>query len=111
MAGMGAPSTSGTAADADRISAVAGALAAPARAAMACLLMAGTAHTGRELARHAGIAPSTASEHLARLLDAGLLAVEVQGRHRYYRLADREVAAVLEAMVATLPERPTGLGP
>lgn len=98
-------------ADANRVAVVAGALASPARAAMACLLLAGTAHTGRELARHAGIAPSTASEHLARLLEAGLLAVEVQGRHRYYRLADREVAALLETIAATLPEPPTAVGP
>jgi DNA-binding transcriptional ArsR family regulator len=90
--------------DAYRVSEVASALASPARAAMACLLLAGTAHTGRELARHTGVAPSTASEHLAHLLDAGLLSVEVQGRHRYYRLADREVAALLESMLAALPE-------
>jgi DNA-binding transcriptional ArsR family regulator len=82
---------------------VATALASPARAAMACLLLAGTAHTGRELARCAGVAPSTASEHLAHLLDAGLLAVEVQGRHSYYRLADPAVAALLEAVLATVP--------
>jgi DNA-binding transcriptional ArsR family regulator len=100
---------------AGRISEVAAALASPARAEMVCLLLGGTAHTGRELARHAGIAPSTASEHLGRLLDAGLVAVEVQGRHRYYRLADREVAALLEALLAVaprpmpLPTLPTGL--
>jgi DNA-binding transcriptional ArsR family regulator len=92
--------------DADRIAGVAAALASPARAAIACLLLAGTAHTGRELARHAGVAPSTASEHLAHLLDAGLLAVEAQGRHRYYRLADPGVAALLEAMLTALPEPP-----
>jgi DNA-binding transcriptional ArsR family regulator len=97
--------------DAYRVSEVAAALASPARAAMACLLMAGTAHTGRELARHVGVAPSTASEHLAQLLDAGLLAVEVQGRHRYYRLADREVAALLESMVSALPDPRPDRGP
>lgn len=90
--------------DAGRVSEVAAALASPARAAMACLLLGGTAHTGRELARHVGVAPSTASEHLGHLLDAGLLAVEVQGRHRYYRLADRQVAALLESMLSALPE-------
>jgi DNA-binding transcriptional ArsR family regulator len=93
--------------DTQRLSEVAAALAAPARAAMACLLLSGTAHTGRELARHVGVAPSTASEHLSQLLDAGLLAVEVQGRHRYYRLADAEVAALLERMLTALPEPPT----
>jgi DNA-binding transcriptional ArsR family regulator len=97
---------SAAAADARRVSEVAMALASPARAAIACQLLSGTAHTGRELARHAGVAPSTASEHLGRLLDAGLLTVEVQGRHRYYRLADRDVAALLETMLAALPDRP-----
>jgi DNA-binding transcriptional ArsR family regulator len=97
-------------ADAHRVSEVAAALASPARAAIACQLLSGTAHTGRELARHAGVAPSTASEHLGRLLDAGLLAVEAQGRHRYYRLADRGVAALLETMLAALPQ-PPDLGP
>lgn len=97
------------------ISEVAAALASPARAEMVCLLLGGTAHTGRELARHAGIAPSTASEHLGRLLDAGMVAVEVQGRHRYFRLADREVAALVEALLVVaprpmpLPTLPTGL--
>jgi DNA-binding transcriptional ArsR family regulator len=93
--------------DAQRLSEVAAALAAPARATMVCLLLSGTAHTGRELARHVGVAPSTASEHLSQLLDAGLLAVEVQGRHRYYRLADAEVAALLERMLTALPQPPT----
>lgn len=58
--------------------------------------MAGTAHTGRELARHVGVAPSTASEHLSTLLDAGLVCVEAQGRNRYFRLASREVATLVE---------------
>src|SRR4051812_15967759 len=98
-------------ADARRVSEVAAALASPARAAIACQLLAGTAHTGRELARHAGVVPSTASEHLGRLLDAGLLAVEVQGRHRYYRLADGDVAALLETMLAALPQPRTDPGP
>jgi DNA-binding transcriptional ArsR family regulator len=93
--------------DAHRLSEVAASLAAPARAEIACLLLSGTAHTGRELARHVGIAPSTASEHLSHLLDAGLLAVEVQGRHRYYRLADPQVAELLERMLNALPEPPT----
>jgi DNA-binding transcriptional ArsR family regulator len=98
-------------ADARRVSEVAAALASPARAAIACQLLAGTAHTGRELARHAGVVPSTASEHLGRLLDAGLLAVEVQGRHRYYRLADGDVAALLETMLSALPQPPADPGP
>src|SRR6185312_14959323 len=50
-----------------------------------------------EPARAAGVGAATASAHLKRLLDGGLLAVQEQGRHRYYRLADDEVAAWLEA--------------
>ncbi|WP_214407171.1 ArsR/SmtB family transcription factor [Pseudonocardia lacus] len=104
--------TPGTrAGDADRLSEVAAALAAPVRAAIACQLLSGTAHTGRELARHVGVAPSTASEHLGRLLDAGLLTVEVQGRHRYYRLADADVAVLLERMLTALPDPPTTTAP
>ena len=82
---------------------------------MACALLSGTAHTGRELARHVGIAPSTASEHLGHLLAAGLIAVEAQGRHRYYRLAGRQIADLLETMMvapattAPLPAVPSGL--
>jgi len=58
----------------------------PGRAAMLDALMDGRALTARELADHAGIAPQTASAHLARLIAAGLLAMEKQGRHRYHRL-------------------------
>lgn len=58
----------------------------------------GRAYTVTELSRHVGVAPSTASEHLRRLLDADLLRVEAQGKHRYYRLADGQVAELLEKL-------------
>jgi hypothetical protein len=58
------------------------------------------------LAAEAGVAASTASEHLARLVAGGVLAVERSGRHRYYRLADDQVAAALEALSALAPPRP-----
>src|SRR3981081_2506356 len=58
----------------------------PARAAMLHALMDGRALTASELARVAGIAPQTASGHLARMTETGLLAVAKQGRHRYHRL-------------------------
>lgn len=74
--------------------------AEPARAVMLAELMGGRALTATELAARADIAPSTASAHLARLVDGGLLAVEVQGRHRYYRLAGPEVARVIETLGA-----------
>jgi hypothetical protein len=52
------------------------------------------------------VAPSTASGHLARLVDAGLLAVTVQGRHRYYRLAGPEVADLIETLARLAPTAP-----
>src|SRR3546814_3569091 len=64
----------------------------PARANMMAALMDGRAQTASELAFVAGVTPQTASSHLAKLIDAGLLAVERQGRHRYYRLAGPAVA-------------------
>src|SRR5262249_25119154 len=62
-------------------------------------LMGGVARPATELARVAGIAPSTATSHLARLVDAGLLVVRAQGRHRYYALAGAEVAHAVESLV------------
>ena len=73
-------------------------LADPARAAMLSALLPGEALTAGELARVAGVAPSTATEHLARLVDGGLLLLHAQGRHRYFRLAGEEVASLLETL-------------
>jgi DNA-binding transcriptional ArsR family regulator len=103
--------------DALRLSEVAAALASPTRANMVCALLSGTAHTGRELARHVAVAPSTASEHLSQLVDAGLVTVEAQGRHRYFRLAGHQVAELVETMMvrppdvapAAVPTVPSGL--
>jgi DNA-binding transcriptional ArsR family regulator len=71
----------------------------PARANMLSALMGGQALTAGELASEAGIAASTSSGHLAQLLDAGLVAVVRQGRHRYYRLSGAPVAEALEALM------------
>lgn len=71
----------------------------PARANMLAALMSGRALTAGELAREAGIAAPTASGHIARLREAGLVLVEAQGRHRYVRLAGPEVASVLEGLM------------
>ncbi len=71
-------------------------LSDPARAAILLALMDGTIRPAGELARMAGIAPSTASAHLRKLTDGELLAVVNQGRHRYYRLANDRVAATIE---------------
>ncbi|WP_430392285.1 ArsR/SmtB family transcription factor [Dyella sp. 20L07] len=73
-------------------------LAEPARAAMLLALIDGTMRPAGELAQAAGVGAATASAHLKRLLEGGLLAVHVQGRHRYYRLASDDVAAMLEAL-------------
>ena len=64
----------------------------PARARMLSILLDGRALTASELAFSAGTMPRTASAQLAKLTDSGLLAVEQQGRHRYFRLAGPEVA-------------------
>lgn len=73
-------------------------LADPTRAEILTTLMDRRAYTGSELARHIGVAHSTTSEHLARLLDAGMITVEPQGRHRYYRLEDPAIAELVEVL-------------
>jgi len=67
-------------------------LGEPARARILWTLLEGKALTATELALRADISPQSASMHLARLIKAGWLLVEHQGRHRYYQLASREVA-------------------
>jgi DNA-binding transcriptional ArsR family regulator len=79
---------------------VAAAIAAPARARMLGALMGGVALTATELAVEAGVAPSTASGHVDRLARARIVTVVRQGRHRYVRLADPEVATLLESLMA-----------
>ena len=81
------------------ISIVAALIGNPACANMLTALMVGPALTATELSQEAGLTLSTVSGHLARLKKAGLVATERQGRHRYYRLADRDVATALEALM------------
>jgi len=81
------------------IARVAALLGDPARARMLTALMDGRALTATELALEGAVAPSTASSHLARLLAGELVAIERQGRHRYYRLSGRDVAEVLESLM------------
>jgi DNA-binding transcriptional ArsR family regulator len=81
-------------------------LADETRAVFLLSLLDGRAWTASELARQAGVAASTASEHLSRLTAAGLLAEERQGRHRYVRLADAAAAQFVESVAAyALPGR------
>lgn len=88
------------------IAAVGALLADPTRARVLIALSDGRALPASVLAAEAGVAASTASEHLARLLAGGLLEVERSGRHRYYRLASAEVGAALEAVSVLAPAQP-----
>jgi DNA-binding transcriptional ArsR family regulator len=87
------------------IARLAGVLAEPSRVAMLDVLFDGAAHAIGALARRAGVTAQTASSHLARLLDSGLVSVERAGRERRVRLAGPEVAELLERM-ATLARIP-----
>jgi DNA-binding transcriptional ArsR family regulator len=100
----------GSAADA-AVAPAAALLADPARVAILWALADGRALPAGELARTAGVRPSTASSHLRRLLEAGWVGAEQQGRHRYMRLVNADVAALLEALavVGGAPARAPGL--
>jgi DNA-binding transcriptional ArsR family regulator len=71
-----------------------------ARAKMLTALMGGRALTATELAGAAGITKQTGSTHLRKLLDARFIAMEAHGRHRYFRIADEEVAQLLEEFMS-----------
>jgi DNA-binding transcriptional ArsR family regulator len=81
------------------IASVAALLGDPARANILTALMDGRALTVSELAEAAGVTIQTASGHLSKLDAANLLTAEKQGRHRYFRLSDPDVAQVLEALM------------
>ncbi|WP_330340964.1 ArsR/SmtB family transcription factor [Streptomyces sp. NBC_00557] len=85
------------------LAALASLIADETRATCLLALLDGRAWTAGELARHAGVAASTLSEHLGRLVAGGLIAEERQGRHRYVRLAGAHVAQLVEDLVAQLP--------
>lgn len=85
--------------DGPNIARIASLMGDPARANMLCALMDGRALTATELAAEGGITKQTASAHLTRLEEAGLLTRAVQGRHRYFRLANEDVAGALEALM------------
>jgi DNA-binding transcriptional ArsR family regulator len=81
-------------------------IADPTRAAILRALLPDRPLAAGELARLAGVSAATASFHLAKLLDGGMISVLCQGRHRYYRLAGHEVAAALEALGLISPALP-----
>jgi DNA-binding transcriptional ArsR family regulator len=91
--------------DAD-IAALAALLADPARCKVLLALDDGRALPASVLADEAGVSRSTASSHLGKLTDAGLLTVRSHGRHRYYRLAGPEVGELLERLGRLAPSRP-----
>ncbi|RYX94089.1 MAG: transcriptional regulator [Comamonadaceae bacterium] len=94
----------------NQIARIASLVGEPARTAMLMALMDGRALTANELAAAGNISAATASRHLGLLVEADLLAVEKQGRHRYHRLSSPEVARVLEGIqqlaVRQLPATP-----
>jgi DNA-binding transcriptional ArsR family regulator len=81
-----------------RFARIAAMMGDPTRARMLAALMGGQFLAAGELAAAAGVTPQTASAHIARLLDAELVVARTQGRHRYVRLADADIAHALEAL-------------
>jgi DNA-binding transcriptional ArsR family regulator len=88
------------------VAAVAVLIGDPARAAMLAALATGVALPAGELARRAGVRPATATAHLRRLVDGGLVKVRPAGRHRYHELAGPHVVAALEAIAQIAPPAP-----
>ena len=78
---------------------IAAAIGEHARAQVLAALLADRALTASELAAIAGVGKATISSHLSRLVGVGLVTVEKQGRHRYFRLADDDVARLLESLM------------
>ena len=95
----------------NQIAHIAGLVGEPARTAMLVALMDGRALTARELADAGHITAQTASRHLALLVEAGLLRLERQGRHRYHRLASADVARVLEGLMQLAVQQPAPAAP
>ena len=91
--------------DAD-LASVGALLAEPARAKVLLALGDGRSLPASMLAAEAGVAPSTASHHLARLVEGGLITAAARGRHRYFTLAGPEVADLLEAVARVAPAQP-----
>jgi DNA-binding transcriptional ArsR family regulator len=83
----------------------------PRRIQMLVLLMEGRALTAKELALGAGIEPATATSHLKRLVDDGLLESAAQGRHKYFRFASEHVAQLVESLMRVAPQRKVQAAP
>jgi DNA-binding transcriptional ArsR family regulator len=85
--------------DGPDIAIIAAQIGDPARANILMALMSGLPLTATELAREAGVSSSTASGHLAKLRENGLVICASKGRYRYFRIADVDVAHAVEALV------------
>ncbi|MED4728272.1 winged helix-turn-helix domain-containing protein [Aneurinibacillus migulanus] len=86
------------------ISSIAELIGAPVRTAILIALSNGNALPAGELAYIAKVKPQTASAHLSKLVNGGLLTVETQGRHRYYRIPTNDVVRVIEAIAVLTPK-------
>lgn len=86
--------------DAPDISRIASLLADPARASIVWTLIDGTTRPAGELAFAANVSAQSASAHLAKLVEGGLLVSEAQGRHRYFRIASAEAASLIESLAS-----------
>jgi DNA-binding transcriptional ArsR family regulator len=108
-AGRNDTADNGRVTSASDLASLAALLADETRAAICLALLDGRAWTAGELAAHARVAPSTATEHLHRLVGGGLLVEVRQGRHRYVRLAGPSVAHLIEDLSARTESRPAPL--
>jgi DNA-binding transcriptional ArsR family regulator len=90
---------------------IAGAVGDARRIRMLALLMEGRALTAKELALGAGIEPATATSHLKRLQEDGLVASTSQGRHKYFRFASDDVAQLVETLMRVAPRKPAMRSP
>jgi DNA-binding transcriptional ArsR family regulator len=90
-----------------RFARIAAAIGDPTRVRMLSVLLGGVSLPAGEIAQAAGVNASTASQHLALLLDEGLVAMHARGRHRYFRVSDADVARALEAL-SLVAERASG---
>jgi DNA-binding transcriptional ArsR family regulator len=91
--------------DAD-LASIGAALAEPARAKILLALVDGRSLAASHLATEAAVSPPTASHHLSRLRDTGLITVTTRGRHRYYALANQHVAELIESAARLAPPQP-----
>jgi DNA-binding transcriptional ArsR family regulator len=103
--GMTSEPTMGRVLDRD-LAPVASLIGDPTRIAMLAALAEGRSLPAGDLARRAGVHPATATAHLRRLVEGGLVVVRAQGRHRYHELAGPRVAAAVEAMAQLAPATP-----